>query len=732
MEKNPTISSTIKSSVASSQTLCCKTPAGLTLIWYDQTINVEDDISGKMIEQLRHINDCIIFCTTEQRCRDYIRSIVHEKVLLIIQGEISSTILYDCEQIHQIDAVFGLYSTPEKYQDFHQQYSKLFGIYSSQNDLLIDLKNHINFFERQPQSFSFYQKQSEKSIRDLSKESASFLWFQLFKDLLDRLPRTDHSKQELINYCRQYYHENEEELKFIDEFQNAYIPENAIQWYTKESFLYRLLNKTLRTEDITHLYTFRFFIVDLSASLAREHRQLKEQNPTTTTVMLYRGLKLDQKEYLTLKTNQNGIISVNGFFSTTRCKSIALDFVRKASKRSNVLAVLYEIECNTSDDGIIFADIAPFSAYPEEEEVLFDIGTTFQIQSIGTDTIDSNLWIIRMKAVNDGRRIAKDYIEFNRKQEEDMSASIIFGKFLTLMGKYDQSLSYFQNLLSENEDHARIYNNIASNYLSKAQYDHAVENYQHAYELMINAQPNPRIKDSARPLTNMGNVFRECGQLDRALSMYFRALAIVEEYHGKEHLQTAIILFHIGNSYHEKEHFHQALEFHEKSLRIREKLLPPVHIRLAQTLTSIGRVYTELHEYDRAFDYHQKSLQMFEQLLPWEHDDIASCLMNIALVLHKKQELVKALDRYFSALKIRQKIFGDSQGHPQLAATRRRIGLIYEEQQNVKLAQIYYENALTMNLRLLPHDHPDILLLKSDLIRLERKYLTAPISSKDL
>lgn len=713
-QENAELSNCINSSTISS-----KTSVGLVLIWYDENLTRETDTTSKMIEELRHMNDYIIFCTTEQRCRDSIRSIINEKIFLIIHGEISSNILHECEQIDQIDSIFGYHSRPKTYEHFLKQYSKLIGIYSTQDTFLVALKNNMNFFERQFQTFHFFENQPEKSIRNLSVESTSFLWFQLFKDLLERLPRNEHSKQELIDFSRQYYHENQQEFQHINEFQRNYTSHNAIQWYTRDTFLYRLLNKALRTEDICQLYTFRYFIVDLSANLNVEYHKWKARQNSSTNVMLYRGLKLMKEELLTLKENEGGIISVNGFFSTTRSKSIALDFARKPTKRPNVLAVIYEIECNTCVEGIIFADIAQYSAYPDEEEVLFDIGTTFRIQSI---EIDCNLSIIHMETVNDGRRIAQDYIEFNRKQEDEMNVTIIFGKLLTLMGKYEQSLKYFHNLLnnpSSTEDHARIYNNIATNYRCQAQYDQAIENYQRAYELMINAKPIARIKDSARPLTNLGNVFREWGQFNRALSMYLQALEIVENYQGKEHLQTAIILFHIGNTYYEKKSFHQALECAQKSLQIRDKLLPTVHIRRAQSLTSIGRVYTELEQYDQALDYHRKSLDMFEKLLPTEHDDIASCLMNIAVVLHRKQELNQALDYCFSALKIQEKIFGKLSGHPQLAATRRQIGLIYEDQHNRQLAQIYYENALNMNLRLLPHEHPDILRLKNDLIRIQ-------------
>jgi hypothetical protein len=41
----------------------------------------------------------------------------------------------------------------------------------------------------------------------------------------------------------------------------------ALWWYLRESFLYRLLNKALRTQDIHLLFIFRFFIRDIQQQL---------------------------------------------------------------------------------------------------------------------------------------------------------------------------------------------------------------------------------------------------------------------------------------------------------------------------------------------------------------------------------------------------------------------------------------------------------------------------------
>ncbi|CAF1344299.1 unnamed protein product [Adineta ricciae] len=173
------------------------------------------------------------------------------------------------------------------------KYAKIIGIYTNEIELFKAINENIDLTLKQDLSLSFYN-QHQKSTRELSKESALFLWFQLFKDVLLHLPQNDkNAKQQLVNYLKQCYHNNNKQLKLIDEFDSLYKAEDAIKWYTGQPFLYKNLNKALRTEDIEQLYLFRFFITDLCTVLHEEYTYLKEFEPCIT---LYRGASMSNDE----------------------------------------------------------------------------------------------------------------------------------------------------------------------------------------------------------------------------------------------------------------------------------------------------------------------------------------------------------------------------------------------------------------------------------------------------
>ena len=93
--------------------------------------------------------------------------------------------------------------------------------------------------------------------------------------MIHRLPHDHKAKQQMIDACRDYYRGHKTVLSKIDEFTSTYNANDCIRWYTKDTFVYKLINKALRTEDIEQLYTFRYFITDLSKSLYQEFAQLR-------------------------------------------------------------------------------------------------------------------------------------------------------------------------------------------------------------------------------------------------------------------------------------------------------------------------------------------------------------------------------------------------------------------------------------------------------------------------
>jgi hypothetical protein len=63
----------------------------------------------------------------------------------------------------------------------------------------------------------------------------------------------------MINECRLCYENDLIEQDKIKDLEENYSVNEAISWYTIDSFLFRILNKAFRTENIDIIFKFRFF-----------------------------------------------------------------------------------------------------------------------------------------------------------------------------------------------------------------------------------------------------------------------------------------------------------------------------------------------------------------------------------------------------------------------------------------------------------------------------------------
>ncbi|CAF3862702.1 unnamed protein product, partial [Rotaria sp. Silwood1] len=343
---------------------------------------------------MRSINDFVMFPETEDKCIATIRSIKNEKILLVTSGSGAESLLsFDNKFVHEaVQAIFIFCRTKETYEPLRKSYPKLIGIYNDPKELKQAIQEEVDLLQAHLETFNFYNKNEQKSMCDLSKRPATHRWLLTFKDFVIRLPKDEKAKSEMIKMCTNYYRGNKIELKHIQEFDKTYKPEHAISWYTRASFVYKLVNKALRTEDIEQLYIFRFYISDLCKQIATTEKK----NNQSHSLILYRGVRMPLDEIKRWKENEGKLISINGYLSTSLSKAVAMKFALRRTETNMEESILIEIECDQSSAA--FAIVEKESRFSKEEEVLFDLGTTFEILSVMNSQEENDkfdIWIVK-------------------------------------------------------------------------------------------------------------------------------------------------------------------------------------------------------------------------------------------------------------------------------------------------------------------------------------------------
>ncbi|CAF1025818.1 unnamed protein product [Adineta steineri] len=672
-----------------------KNKEDIRLIWLDAKIDDSQD-SLRTQTLLLEINPAAQFYTDPTRCVVFIKSTPNEQILLIVSGALAREVLSQIHDTQQITAVFIFCGNRKYHIELISKYSKVVDVFTKQDMLLQSIRDTMLIVEKQLLAFSLFD-QKQKSTKDLSKDSASFLWHQLLLHVLKKLPQDEQAKTDLVTICLDFYGTNKQESKKIEKFRKHYTCEQAIEWYTDECFLYKLLNRAIRTEDIELLYSFRFFIIDLCTALERESKKLKSSDILT----LYRGQQIPNDEFEKLRKSVGILISTNGFLSTSRNINVALTFARQFRTNCDMQTCIFEIQADPTLTSVIFADIDEYSKMKGEEEVLFGLNTTFRIDSIKMDKT-LNMWKIKLSTTTEGNTRIEEYMKLQEEQMKDFSPMIYFGRLLlNELGKVEQAEKYFKKLLTTlsptHPDISDVYNNIGNVYDEKGETNLALQNYEESYRVRQKILPKNHPKIAAS-LHNIGNVYRGKGEYDRALDLYQQTLAIEDKNYPGDHIDKAHTIVCIGLLYESKDDLDTVLIWFNRAFDMYTRLLPTKHPHIARCLGNLGYVYEKKGDFDRTIDFYRRRLEMEEDTLPSDHPNLSSHLEDLVKIYKKKNGMEMALAFCEKQLVSQRAILGDT--HHRIASTLMIMGDIFEATERRQ----YYEQALSILEKCHPHN----------------------------
>jgi len=445
----------------------------------------------------------------------------------------------------------------------------------------------------------------------------------------------NNDKNKLILLFKEKYHDIDNELKFIKEFDDYYSSDKALYWYMKDSFIYRILNRSLRIQNTDILFLFRFLIQDL--------RQEIEKNQCTTPIRVYRSQLMTKEELDLLENSIGNLISINSFLSTSIYRELALVFLNQSSSSNDLERVLLEIHADPSITTIKpFGFIKCNNSFRQTEEVLCTLGSIFGLINIHQQS--DGMWIIELTLCADNDQQLKDIFKTYRKNEQINILS--FGHLLIKMGQINEAEKFFTRLLYELSDH---YQDIADCYyalgciaMEKKIYDLSLDYHKKSLEikLQILNEDDLSLADS---YNNIGQIYLKKSDYKQALASYLRALKVTMQANGENHSNVAVCYTNIGGIYQKQENYTCALECHQKALAIRQKNCSIDHPDLGISHNNIAIIYSCRGQYDLALEHYNMSLQILQNTLSPLNPEIAVSYCGLGLIYEQKDQLGKAL-----------------------------------------------------------------------------------------
>jgi len=448
------------------------------------------------------------------------------------------------------------------------------------------------------------------------------MWFQLYIEVLLRMHHKLSDRKELIDLCKNACQGNNSELNIINEFEKNYQSENAIWWYTRESCLYRILNKALRFQDFDTLFAFRFFITDIAKQIKNEYEKSIRINNNREYIHVYRGQSIGNSELQLMKNNIGKYLSMNSFFSTSLTRSIALDFLHSLPIVNDLQQrILFQIKIDPKLQTKPFVNVTEMSFYKNENEILIMLGALFHIEKVFQDE-KTNIWFAYLSLADENDYRLKDTFAHMKQKigEETNFASL--GKILFEMGEYNQVEKCYQHMMY----HAQI--------------------------------------DLSAAHSGLGKAALGKNDLIKAAHYEQESLQIKASILSKNHRDLAISYSRLGDIYCKQNDHNQALKYLKKAGKIQEKLLPSDPLILAKTYHRIALTCVDLNDYDLAMEFYNKTLEIRKENLPPIDKSIASTYHNIGILYYKQEKFTQALKYYNEAHDIYKKVLPPK--HPNL------------------------------------------------------------------
>jgi hypothetical protein len=223
-------------------------------------------------------------------------------------------------------------------------------------------------------------------------------------DTLLCMPHISESQAEMFAEFRRIYEGNQTVLAEIDNFQNTYHSHAAVQWYTRDSFVWRTINQALRSSNVDTMFKLRYILTDIYDHLNDSHKQRTRYLSKSMVEIFYRGQLMSSKEFDYFNQLRGSIISINTFLSTTTSMQVALMYAGKYNGDSDQTSVVFNIETDLKTHSRPYANISHFSLFPDEDEVLFAMGSIFRIGNIRQMPNADHVWIINLQMI-DGRSL---------------------------------------------------------------------------------------------------------------------------------------------------------------------------------------------------------------------------------------------------------------------------------------------------------------------------------------
>ncbi|CAF2089778.1 unnamed protein product [Rotaria magnacalcarata] len=236
------------------------------VIWVDGNIDENTEDCRNTLAQLRAAVSEVNVCTTPEGCIEFLNKMDDGKAFIISSGALSQHFVADIHGMPRVDAIYIFCGNKARHESWSKDWPKIRGVFTSIKPICESLKKVAHECNHDSIPMSFVPKQivaegaADPDQKNLDQLPPSYMYSVIFKDIILEINDAESkSMKTLVKFCREKNISEHE----INEFSRKYHSKSAVWWYTKEIFLYGMLNRGLKSLDMEAMCKLVFFIRSL-------------------------------------------------------------------------------------------------------------------------------------------------------------------------------------------------------------------------------------------------------------------------------------------------------------------------------------------------------------------------------------------------------------------------------------------------------------------------------------
>ncbi|CAF3564150.1 unnamed protein product [Adineta steineri] len=370
------------------------------LIWVDASIDQADKDCQNALAQLKNVINNANLCTEPNQCIQTLNQMGKERAFVIMSGYLGQHLVPEIHDVPQLDAIYIFCGNKSRHEGWTQNWKKIKGVHTNIKEICQALQLVVKQCDQDTIAVSFLTVNEMSSTENLNQLEPTFMYTQLFKEILLDIEYDPKAIQDLATCCREVFADNSIELQVIDEFERDYHPKRAIWWDTRECFTYKMLNQALRIMDADMIINMGFFLRDVHQQIHQLHEQ-QAISYGRKPFLVYRGQGLMKSDFEKLQKAEGGLMSFNNFLSTSKDEKVSLRFAQGATTEPNKMGILFIMSIDPCLKSTPFASIKEESYFKEEEEILFSMHTVFRLSAIKQMDNNNELYQVELQLTSD-------------------------------------------------------------------------------------------------------------------------------------------------------------------------------------------------------------------------------------------------------------------------------------------------------------------------------------------